>query len=63
MQTYHDEEWGVPERDPRALWEMLMLEGFQPAWTPQPIAEPQFSQLLRDCRRTAMCCPQNAQHL
>ena len=29
MQTYHDEEWGVPERDSRALWEMLMLEGFQ----------------------------------
>jgi DNA-3-methyladenine glycosylase I len=29
MQTYHDREWGVPERDPRALWEMLMLEGFQ----------------------------------
>jgi DNA-3-methyladenine glycosylase I len=29
MQSYHDGEWGVPERDPRALWEMLMLEGFQ----------------------------------
>lgn len=29
MQAYHDREWGVPERDPRALWEMLMLEGFQ----------------------------------
>jgi DNA-3-methyladenine glycosylase I len=29
MQAYHDEEWGVPEREPRALWEMLMLEGFQ----------------------------------
>jgi DNA-3-methyladenine glycosylase I len=29
MQAYHDDEWGVPERDPRALWEMLMLEGFQ----------------------------------
>jgi DNA-3-methyladenine glycosylase I len=29
MQSYHDEEWGVPGRDPRALWEMLMLEGFQ----------------------------------
>ena len=29
MQAYHDEEWGVPLRDPRALWEMLMLEGFQ----------------------------------
>lgn len=29
MRAYHDEEWGVPQRDPRALWEMLMLEGFQ----------------------------------
>ena len=29
MRAYHDEEWGVPERDPRALWETLMLEGFQ----------------------------------
>jgi DNA-3-methyladenine glycosylase I len=26
---YHDEEWGVPVRDGRRLWEMLMLEGFQ----------------------------------
>jgi DNA-3-methyladenine glycosylase I len=29
MRDYHDEEWGVPERDPRALWEKLMLDGFQ----------------------------------
>ena len=29
MCAYHDEEWGVPQRDSRALWEMLMLEGFQ----------------------------------
>ena len=29
MVAYHDEEWGVPQRDPRALWEMLTLEGFQ----------------------------------
>jgi DNA-3-methyladenine glycosylase I len=29
MQRYHDEEWGVPGHDGRALWEMLMLEGFQ----------------------------------
>jgi DNA-3-methyladenine glycosylase I len=29
MQAYHDKEWGVPVRDPQALWEMLMLEGFQ----------------------------------
>jgi DNA-3-methyladenine glycosylase I len=27
--AYHDEEWGVPERDPRALWEKLTLDGFQ----------------------------------
>ncbi|MFT6772730.1 MAG: DNA-3-methyladenine glycosylase I [Paracoccaceae bacterium] len=27
--AYHDAEWGVPERDPRALWEKLCLEGFQ----------------------------------
>jgi len=29
MQAYHDTEWGVPERDPRALWEKLVLDGFQ----------------------------------
>jgi DNA-3-methyladenine glycosylase I len=29
MQAYHDEEWGVPERDARALWEKLVLDGFQ----------------------------------
>lgn len=29
MRDYHDAEWGVPQRDPRMLWEMLMLEGFQ----------------------------------
>ena len=27
--TYHDEEWGVPERDDRALYEKLTLDGFQ----------------------------------
>lgn len=26
---YHDHEWGVPQRDDRALFEMLMLEGAQ----------------------------------
>ncbi len=29
MVAYHDEEWGVPEYDSRALWEKLMLDGFQ----------------------------------
>jgi len=27
--TYHDEEWGVPEFDDRALYEKLVLDGFQ----------------------------------
>ena len=29
LREYHDKEWGVPVRDGRAMWEMLMLEGFQ----------------------------------
>jgi DNA-3-methyladenine glycosylase I len=29
LRAYHDEEWAVPERDSRALWEKLMLDGFQ----------------------------------
>lgn len=28
-QAYHDEEWGLPERDDRALFEKLILDGFQ----------------------------------
>jgi DNA-3-methyladenine glycosylase I len=27
--AYHDEEWGVPEFDDRALFEKLLLDGFQ----------------------------------
>ncbi|ESQ92274.1 DNA-3-methyladenine glycosylase I [Asticcacaulis benevestitus] len=27
--AYHDEEWGVPEFDSRALWEKFVLDGFQ----------------------------------
>ena len=29
LRDYHDQEWGRPVRDARAMWEMLMLEGFQ----------------------------------
>jgi DNA-3-methyladenine glycosylase I len=28
-EAYHDQEWGVPEYDYRALWEKLVLDGFQ----------------------------------
>ncbi|AWZ19524.1 DNA-3-methyladenine glycosylase I [Roseovarius sp. TM1035] len=27
--SYHDTEWGVPDYDSRALWEKLILDGFQ----------------------------------
>ncbi|MWD28275.1 DNA-3-methyladenine glycosylase I [Aquicoccus sp. SCR17] len=27
--AYHDEEWGVPDYEGRALWEKLVLDGFQ----------------------------------
>lgn len=27
--AYHDDEWGRPERDPRRLFELLVLESFQ----------------------------------
>jgi DNA-3-methyladenine glycosylase I len=27
--SYHDTDWGVPEYDGRALWEKLILDGFQ----------------------------------
>src|SRR5437868_14031776 len=27
--AYHDDEWGVPEYDDRALYEKLILDGFQ----------------------------------
>jgi Methyladenine glycosylase len=29
LRAYDDEEWGAPEYDSRALWEKLMLDGFQ----------------------------------
>ena len=29
LRAYHDEEWGVPEHNGRALWEKLVLDGFQ----------------------------------
>lgn len=29
MIAYHDEEWGVPQRDDRQLWGKLVLDGFQ----------------------------------
>jgi DNA-3-methyladenine glycosylase I len=29
LASYHDREWGMPQRDPRRLFELLLLEGAQ----------------------------------
>ena len=49
MRLYHDQEWGVPEYDSRALWEKLMLDGFQAGLS--------WSIILRkrEAFRTAFC--------
>jgi DNA-3-methyladenine glycosylase I len=47
---YHDEEWGVPERDGRRLWEKLMLDGFQAglSWTLILRKRDAFREVFRD---------------
>ena len=67
MQAYHDHEWGVPQRDARMLWEMLMLESFQAglAW----ITVLRKREALRaafagfDPRQVALFGPQDVQRL
>jgi DNA-3-methyladenine glycosylase I len=41
MVRYHDEVWGVPERDPTALFELLILEGAQAGLSWRTILEKQ----------------------
>ena len=41
MQTYHDTVWGVPQRDPRSLFEFLTLEGAQAGLSWRTILEKQ----------------------
>jgi len=50
LQTYHDTEWGVPQYDSRALWEMLMLEGFQAglSWSVILKKRPAFRRAFRN---------------
>ena len=45
--AYHDDEWGVPEHDDRALYEKLGLEGFQ--------AGPPGSRSCASARSSAKC--------
>ena len=41
MQTYHDTVWGVPQRDPSSLFELLTLEGAQAGLSWRTILEKQ----------------------
>ena len=52
MRDYHDKEWGVPERDSRALWETLMLDGFQAglSWLIDPAQARRLPQSLPQLR-------------
>ncbi len=46
---YHDEEWGTPQHDPRALYEKLCLEGFQAglSWITILKRRPAFREVFR----------------
>ena len=48
--AYHDTEWGVPEYDDRALYEKLMLDGFQAglSWITILRRRPTFRVAFRD---------------
>lgn len=49
-QGYHDEEWGIPLRGDRALFEKLSLEGFQAglSWITVLRKRPRFREVFRD---------------
>ncbi|PLC50103.1 3-methyladenine DNA glycosylase [Pollutimonas subterranea] len=46
--AYHDTEWGVPSHDPRHLFEMLLLEGFQAglSWITVLKKRPRYREVL-----------------
>ena len=49
-QRYHDEEWGVPQRDGDALFEKLCLEGLQCglSWLTILLKRPRFREVFAD---------------
>jgi DNA-3-methyladenine glycosylase I len=58
LRAYHDEEWGVPEHDSRALWEKLMLDGFQAglSWLTILRKREAFRKAFRDFDPHAVAC-------
>jgi DNA-3-methyladenine glycosylase I len=53
---YHDEEWGTEQRDPRALYEKLCLEGFQAglSWITILRRRPAFREVFHDFEVSAV---------
>jgi DNA-3-methyladenine glycosylase I len=64
---YHDEEWGTPQHDPRALYEKLCLEGFQAglSWITILRRRPAFREVFHgfDPERVASMTEDDVQHL
>ena len=48
--AYHDHEWGVPERDPRRMFEFVVLEGAQAglSWLTILNKRPGYSRVFHD---------------
>lgn len=55
---YHDTEWGVPSRDPRYLFEMLLLEGFQAglSWITVLKKRPRYREVLLQFDPEKLAC-------
>ncbi|WP_426623525.1 DNA-3-methyladenine glycosylase I [Leifsonia sp. McL0607] len=64
---YHDEEWGTPQHDPRALYEKLCLEGFQAglSWITVLRRRPAFREVFHgfDLARVAAMTEDDVQRL
>jgi DNA-3-methyladenine glycosylase I len=64
---YHDREWGVPQRDSQALFELLSLEGFQAglSWLTVLKKREHFRQVLFnfDPKRLARLSDEEIEHL
>lgn len=66
-QAYHDEEWGVPVRDDRTLFEFLILEGAQAglSWTTILNKRARYREVFDnfDAERVARYTPKRVENL
>jgi len=57
-QRYHDEEWGIPLTDDRALYEKIVLEGFQAglSWITILRKRPHFRKVFKNFDAEKIAC-------